>query len=231
MQDSNKSTQQLTGDLLKPVTKNYQKLTHYYECQDKLLHKLLYRLLKPTFKHIISSHCVHLQGPSVIPTVICDIHQALTTTPYRYVIRTDVKSYYASIDHAILIQHVQACFNDARVRLYLSQIIQAPIDHGGVFEHPTQGIWPQSSLSGLFAALYLKPLDQVFDRRTDLFYRRYNDDIVILCRTKSQWAKAKRRLKEVMDQLNSSRTKTYMGPLAHGFHFRGSTSFGREPRS
>ena len=31
MQDSNKSTQQLTGDLLKPVAKSYQNLTHYYE--------------------------------------------------------------------------------------------------------------------------------------------------------------------------------------------------------
>ena len=138
-------------------------------------------------------------------------------------IRTDVKSYYASIDHAILIQQIQACFDDARVRHYLSQIIQAPIDHGGVFEHPTQGIWPQSSLSGLFAALYLIPLDQRFDKRTDLFYRRYNDDIIILCRTKSQWAKAKRRLKEVMARLKLtlSRTKTSMGPLAHGFHFLG----------
>ena len=66
-------------------------------------------------------------------------------------------------------------------------------------------------------------MDQRFDQRTDLFYRRYNDDIIILCRTKSQWAKAKRRLKEVMAQLKLtlSRTKTYMGPLAHGFHFLG----------
>ena len=40
-----------------------------YTFQDSLLHKLLYRIIKPTFKHVISPACHHLKGPSVIKPI------------------------------------------------------------------------------------------------------------------------------------------------------------------
>ena len=101
--------------------------------------------------------------------------------------------------------------------------MDAPIDRGGWYEHPKKGIPIRSSLSGFFAALYLKPLNNAFDLRDDLFYCRYNDDILILCQTKRQYARAKKRLKTIIHslQLTLAPKKTQMGQLNHRFHFLG----------
>ena len=194
-----------------------------YLYQDALLQKILYRIIKPTFKHIISPACHHLKGPGVIKKVAHEITDALELGRYRYVIRTDIKSYYASINHTILQNMIRSHFDDERVARYLCDAIDAPIDRGGWYEHPHKGISIRSSLSGLFAALYLKPLDLTFDHRDDIFYCRYNDDILILCQTKRQYARAKKRLKMIVRslQLTLAPKKTQMGQLNKGFHFLG----------
>ena len=191
--------------------------------QDSVFHKLLYRIIKPTFNHVISPTCHHLKGPSVIKPITHQLHDALSSKKYRYVIRTDVKSYYASIDITILQAMVTDHFDDPRLVKILCDIIDAPIDRGGWFEHPQTGILVRSALSSFFAALYLKPLDRCFEKREDLFYCRYNDDIVILCKTKRQYTKAKRRLKDTFNTLKLSMApkKTRMGSVNKGFHFLG----------
>ena len=63
------------------------------------MQKLLYQIIKPTFKQMIPPVCNHLMGPGVIKTVAHDIADALASDRYRYVIRTDIKSYYTSINH------------------------------------------------------------------------------------------------------------------------------------
>ena len=193
----------------------------YY--QDALMQKLLYRIIKPTFKHMVSPACHHLKGPGVIKTVTHHIADALASGRYRYVIRTDIKSYYASINHHQLQQQIRSHFNDHRVVRYLCDWISSPIDRGGWYEHPTKGISIRSSLSGFLAALYLKPLDLTFDHRDDIFYCRYNDDILILCQTKRQYARAKKRLKMIIHslQLTLAPKKTQMGKINKRFHFLG----------
>ena len=64
-------------------------------------------------------------------------------------------------------------------------------------------------------------MDKVFDHRADLFYYRYNDDILLLCQTKAQYARAKKRLKMIIHslQLTLAPKKTQMGQLNKGFHF------------
>ena len=191
--------------------------------QDALMQKLLYQIIKPTFTHIISPACHHLNGPGVIKNLTHKITDALETGNYRYIIRTDIKSYYASIDHPLLQQMIHSHFNDQRVVRYLCDWISAPIDRGGWYEHPKQGISIRSSLSSFLAALYLKPLDQAFEDRVGLFYCRYNDDILIVCSTKRQYARAKKRLKTIVHSLTLTLApkKTIMGRINKGFHFLG----------
>ena len=56
--------------------------------QDSIIQKMIYKILKTTFKHNISPCCVHLKGPGIIKTVTADIYQALENTDYRYITRT-----------------------------------------------------------------------------------------------------------------------------------------------
>lgn len=57
----------------------------------------------------------------------------------------------------------------------------------------------------------------------DVTYIRYQDDILILCQTKRQLNRAKRRMMEVLHErrLSLSRKKSRIGSIGRGFHFLG----------
>ena len=57
----------------------------------------------------------------------------------------------------------------------------------------------------------------------DVTYLRYQDDLIILCKTKRQLERCKRRLMSVLEErrLQLSRKKTRIGAINSGFHFLG----------
>ena len=65
-----------------------------------------------------------------------DAHRADNT----FVFRTDVKSYYASIDHEILLTMLDRHVPDRRVRDLLRQYVRRTIDDGGLYEDVERGI-------------------------------------------------------------------------------------------
>ncbi len=190
---------------------------------DRLVIKWIYKTIKPIFTYIISANCFHLKGPAGVKIAIKNLKKALERKNFRYFIRADVKSYYASIDHNILIKQVEQNFNDSRLIKYLKDIINILIIKDATLFSPDKGIARRSSLSPFFGALYLSPLDQAFDNIKGVRYFRFMDDIVILAETKRQYLKAKRRLHNVLSKLklSLSKHKTKMGELKFGFHFLG----------
>ena len=194
-----------------------------FEYRDRLMLNLLLQQIKSTFSHLISKRCLHIQGPNGVKTALTWLHNAMNAKTYHYVIRADVKGYYASIDRRILLQQTQQAFQDPRVQHYLEAIITAPIDDGGRLLTPTTGIPRRSPLSPFLAGLYLTPLDQAFDNHAGVFYLRFNDDIIILAQTKRQFVAARKKLFRILRQLKLklSDSKTRMGKLHEGFHFLG----------
>ena len=91
--------------------------------------------------------------------------------------RLDIKGYYASIQHDILFKQIKNTFDDPRLVHYFDQIIHHTVYDAGNYRTPTQGIPMRSSLSPFLGALYLKPLDEAFSNRDNVFYVRYMDDI------------------------------------------------------
>ena len=73
---------------------------------DRLILHLIWSMLERTIKHVISPRCLHLKGPSVIKKATREINSALSTERFHYFLRMDIKSYYASINHAILSKQV-----------------------------------------------------------------------------------------------------------------------------
>ena len=65
-------------------------------------------------------------------------------------------------------------------------------------------------------------LDDAFDKM-QVSYLRYQDDIIILCKTKRQMNRCKKRLMEVLyeREFKLSRKKTRMGKTSASFHFLG----------
>jgi len=107
-------------------------------------------------------------------------------------------------------------------KVQFEQIIKNPIETPRGYKNTVTGIALRGPLSQFFGAIYLKPLDDAFDTM-DVTYIRYMDDIVILCKTKRQLARCRRRLMNILQErkLKLSRKKTRMGPISTGFHFCG----------
>ena len=179
--------------------------------------------IKPYAKHCLSKHCTHLQGPSAVPSTVSWLVKALTTTSHQYIIRTDIKRYYASIHRGILYRQLSQIFDDPRLLHYFKAIVNPCIDRRGICYRSETGIPRRSSLSSFFAAVYLSDLDRHFEKKTGVFYLRYNDDIIILCKNKRHYLAAKRDLKRIINslKLKLSPDKTRMGPIHDGFHFLG----------
>jgi len=191
--------------------------------RDTLFGRALYEILRPTFKHFISDRCLHLEGPSGVSKALALVNRALETGEYRYFMRVDIGNFYGTINHKILMSQINEIFDDPRVLNYLEQVATIPVIKNADVTLPSSGVPRRSSLSVLFGAIYLTPLDREFEKSKDLFFVRFCDDYLVLAKKKSAFLKAKRRMQNILDQLKLkvSRTKTKMGSLKEGFHFLG----------
>ena len=105
---------------------------------------------------------------------------------YPYVFKTDIKSYFASIDTVIL-QKIIHCTGPPSSLQYLlwQDLFNAQGNNRGFRKI---GIFPGSSLSSYYAWIYLEKLDDFFTSRK-IFYQRYKDDIIIFAKSvdEMQW--------------------------------------------
>ena len=84
---------------------------------------------------------------------------AANVADHEFVFRTDVKGYYASINHQILMGIVGRYVQDEVVLALLWGYLRRYVNYGSKFISITQGISSGCPLSPLMGALYLKPLD------------------------------------------------------------------------
>ena len=102
-----------------------------------------------------------------------------------------LSSFYASILHYKLIQGIIKVYEDPKLINMLKSIITNPIETAQGYKNAIRGIALRGPLSQFFSGIYLKPLDDAFDKMK-VSYLRYQDDIIILCKTKRQLNRCKR---------------------------------------
>ncbi len=187
---------------------------------DALVLKAMALVLGEHLKPHLSLRCFHLAGTGGMKAAVREVSQHLGEN--KFVFRTDVKKYYASIDHGILLALVRQFVDDSAllrlIRLYLKRFVS----DGGEYVDVMQGISLGCPLSPLMGALYLKPLD---DRMAELgcFYIRFMDDWVVLTPTRWKLRRAIKAVNEVMGSLKVEQhpDKTVIGRIAKGFDFLG----------
>ena len=96
----------------------------------------------------------------------------------KSVLRSFLNSYYASIDHGILLAQLREKVDDPIVLDLVQQYLRRTIDQNCLYSTVERGISLGCPLSPVMGALYL----DVLDRRTEstgLFYVRFMDDWVV----------------------------------------------------
>jgi len=140
----------------------------------------------------------------------------------EFAFRSDVKSYYGSIDHAVLLGLVRERIDDPRVLDLVAQYLHRTVDENCLYSTVTPGISLGCPLSPVMAALYLEPLDRRMEA-TGLTYARFMDDWVILAPTRWSLRRAIVVVNETLRELRVEQhpDKTFIGRIERGFTFLG----------
>ncbi len=139
-----------------------------------------------------------------------------------FVLKTDVKCYYASINHVALIDRLARFIPDRRTLNLLGQYMTRTSERGGQFFDHERGISLGCPLSPLMAAFFLYELDERMER-SGLFYVRFMDDILVLAPTRWRLRRAVKAVNEVLASLRLEKhpDKTFIGKIEGGFDFLG----------
>jgi hypothetical protein len=195
-------------------------MIEYWGAEDALVLKAISLVLTEEWLPLLSPQCFHLAGRGGLKGALRQV--ADQVGGYDFFYRTDVKSYYASINHGLLMAQVEQYVQDPLVLSLLWGYLKRVVNQGGWWRPITQGISLGCPLSPLMGALYLKPLD---DRMAQLgvVYVRYMDDWVVLASSRWQLRRAIRAVRQQMARLRvmSHPDKTAMGRTAKGFDFLG----------
>jgi len=200
---------------------------HKASVRDRLLHHAVYRKLYPFFDHTF-----------IADSFSCRIgkgtHKALNRfrslaykasknhTKTCWVLKCDIKQFFASIDHDILINTLRQYITADDILWLLSEIITSFSSTVG------KGLPLGNVTSQLFANVYMSEFDQFVKHRLKArYYIRYTDDFVLLSADREWITKQEAPIKAFLqNQLRLSlHRNTTLKTLASGVDFLGWVHF------
>jgi len=191
-----------------------------WSSRDALILKVLTNIIQEILKPFLLKTCYHLKGHRGLKGAVRDVVKYLPK--YKFFCKTDVDSYYDSVDHYVLLMKLHDYIKDRIIVSYVWQFLNRCVEWGGLYQDIKRGIPRGSSLSPLLGAFYLIELDQKMEK-LDVKYFRYMDDILILAPTRWKLKKAIRLLNQTFNKLKLEKhpDKTLIGKTERGFDFLG----------
>ena len=204
--------------LLSRVTLQNGEEVDLWSARDAVVMKAL-ALVLPQYLPL-SMRCTHLKGHGGLKSAVRQVLQQLPQ--HRFVLKTDVRSYYASIDHQLLLDRLAVYIADREVLNLIGQYLRWCAERGGLYWDYKQGIALGSPLSPMLGAFFLTEVDDALEH-LGLFSVRYMDDILVLAPTRWKLRQAVKIVNQVFASLRLAKhpNKTFIGRIAKGFDFLG----------
>ncbi|MBI5065995.1 group II intron reverse transcriptase domain-containing protein [Candidatus Woesearchaeota archaeon] len=193
--------------------------------RDRVVHHALVNILHPIFEpgFIYDSYASRI-GKGTLPALkrfdIFKMKVSKNNTKNCFVLKTDIKQYFETVDHNILLNIISRKAKDEEL-IWLIKIILNNYDSGVRGKGMPLGNWT----SQFFANIYLNELDQFVKHKLKAkYYIRYVDDFVILHHTKNKLEKYKIQIQEFLQnnlKLEIHPNKCKIIPLERGVSFLG----------
>jgi group II intron reverse transcriptase/maturase len=139
-------------------------------------------------------------------------------TGNRWVVETDIANCFEAIGHDRLMQAVEERISDRQVLKLLRAMLRSGVMQDGSVRRTVTGTPQGGVISPLLANVYLHRLDRAWRPGEDGVLVRYADDLVVMCRTRSQAERALARLTSLLADLGlePKAAKTRLVQLVEG---------------
>lgn len=144
----------------------------------------------------------------------------------RWVVETDIASCFETIPHDQLMRSIEERVVDRRLLKLLRAMLRAGVMEQGPVRRSVTGTPQGGAISPLLCNVYLNRLDRQWQARGVGALCRYADDLVVMCKTRSQAERALNALKQLLVEmgleLKQSKTRiVHLREGGEGFDFLG----------
>lgn len=191
-----------------------------WHSQDMIALKLITNALQLRIGPYIPKSCYHVKGHGGLKKAIQHTHAAIPD--YQYVMRSDIKGYYDSINFNILLTIIETYVKHPILLKLIRKACHRTETTGGLFyDYHDKNMPKGSPLSPLCGAIALIPLDLAMQQMHGIFYARFMDDWVVFTKSKTALRKVIKLTHSILNALKFQLhpTKTYIGKISHGFNF------------
>ena len=139
-----------------------------------------------------------------------------------WIVRTDISSFFESIDQAILIERVKAEIEDPHIVELIALFVESGVMESLEYHDHTLGVHQGAPISPFLSNLYLDPFDRFLESQKIPFVR-FGDDIVLLGRSGEAVRAAHAAARESLARLHLSikEEKTVVSNISMGFEYLG----------
>ena len=190
--------------------------------RDRVVQNALRHVLEPIFERDFAEQSYGFRPRRSCIDALAQV-EALLEAGYTHVVDADLKGYFDTIDHDLLMEQIEEKVSDGRVLDLLRQLLKQGIFEDGHTWTPEEGSPQGSVLSPLLSNVYLNPLDHLLANRGFAMVR-YADDFVVLCRSRTEAEDALELIRSWVDEarLTLHPTKTcIVDASSEGFDFLG----------
>ena len=226
------------------------RIIHKATVRDRLLHHLIYQELYEYFdsKFIYDSYSCRLKkGTHKAINRFREFSRKVSRNNTRscFVLKCDIRKFFANIDHQILKNILSKCLFDTDILWLFSQVInsfytQINVRNSAIAENLTKHIYaiaknvdvglPLGNLtSQLLVNIYMNEFDQFVKRELKVkYYIRYADDFIVLSDDKNYLENLLPKISDFLEKqlkLNLHPDKVFIKTIASGLDFLGWVNF------
>ena len=189
--------------------------------KDRVAQEVVRRLLDPIFDPLFHSASFGFRkgrNCHMAVQMALDLHDQ----GYRIVLDADIKAFFDSLPHSVIMQAVAQYVADGNILRLVEKFLASGVMENGVFKPTTIGTPQGGVISPLLANIALNTLDWQLHAAGFRFVR-YADDLVVLCQSDSQAKEALTLVSHALLQLGLqlSPEKTRITSYSEGYSFLG----------